>query len=69
MELLRHKIETGLITTSKSDGDSDGKNAAPKKLTIKDVQEKAKVFLLNAKVFEKALKLFNGKNSFHIIRY
>ena len=66
-DLLKNKIEMGLVSTS-SGGDegSTGKEASSagsssKKNTIKDVQERIKTFLLNAKIFERGLKSFNGQ--------
>ena len=60
LDLLKSKVEKGLITTLSENQSENGKSPS-KKLTIKEVQEKAKLFLVQAKVFEKALKLFTGK--------
>ena len=58
-DLLKNKIETGLQSSAKSDGQT-ASSVSPKKNTIKDVQEKVRMFLINMKVFEKAIKLFTG---------
>ena len=70
-ELLKNKIETGLQSTSQTDASNDSKpqnsdkvTLASKKLTLKDVQEKVRQFLVNAKIFEKSMSLFNGKSKF-----
>ena len=63
-DLLKSKVESGLINTSTETPSGDNKSAAattPKKAGgIKEVQEKAKQFLVNAKIFDKAAKLFTG---------
>lgn len=64
-DLLKNKIEMGLVSSSTGgDEDSPGKESSSagspsKKNTIKDVQERIKTFLLNAKIFEKGLKSMN----------
>jgi hypothetical protein len=62
-ELLKTKVESGLIniSTNESEPDAPHKPVAAKKLTIKDLQEKIKVFLINARIFEKSMKLFTGQ--------
>lgn len=69
LELLKTKIEKGLISTSKSGDKSTSSSATGKDSTsdmmskppsIKDVQEKVKIFLINVRVFDRALKLFSG---------
>lgn len=59
LDLLKSKVEKGLVTVSEAEQSKDGK-PIPKKLTIKDVQEKVKFFLIQGKIFEKALKLFTS---------
>ena len=66
-DLLKNKIEMGLVSSSTGGEEgSPGKDSATggspsKKNTIKDVQERIKTFLLNAKIFEKGLKSINGQ--------
>lgn len=59
MEVLRVQLEKSTAATADSSGKaSSGKN------TIKDVQEKLKTMILNAKVFEKAAKTFPSEKKF-----
>ena len=66
LELLKNKVETGLISTLRAGNNeqNQGQNVAasvsPKKNTMKEVQERIKTFLANARVFEKALKSLEG---------
>ncbi|CAF0946717.1 unnamed protein product [Brachionus calyciflorus] len=57
LDLLKSKVEKGLVASSKDNLPENGKHVS-KKLTIKDVQEKARLFLVQGRLFEKALKLF-----------
>jgi hypothetical protein len=62
-ELLKTKVESGVIGVSPANEDAAdalNKPAVAKKLTIKDLQEKIKSFLINARIFEKSMKLFTG---------
>ena len=64
-DLLKQKIESGLLSSSKttedeSSGPFNKENQPKKPNSIKEMQEKVRVFLLNAKIFEKALKSFAG---------
>lgn len=70
LELLKTKVEKGLITSAKPSksnpdaGSADSSSSSgnsKKQPTIKDIQERVKIFLLSAKIYEKALKLFSGK--------
>ncbi|RNA34867.1 E3 UFM1- ligase 1 [Brachionus plicatilis] len=60
LDLLKSKVEKGLVTISEDDQIADGR-ATSKKLTIKEVQEKARFFLVQGKIFDKALKLFTNQ--------
>ncbi len=70
-DLLKNKVESGLINNkSKSiDDKTSPDHKSSKKLTIKDVQEKVKLLLINGKLFEKALKVFSNGNFFFINYY
>jgi hypothetical protein len=59
-DLLKSKIELGLVASSKASGGSEEATTSPKKNTIKEVQDKIKMFLINIKLFEKSVKLFDG---------
>ena len=60
-DLLKTKIEKGLISTGKNqEGDNQDSSVSSKPPSIKEVQEKVKVFLINARVFDRASKLFSG---------
>ncbi len=67
-ELLKSKVESGLINVlaNETDKDTANKPIVAKKLTIKDLQEKIKLFLINARIFEKSIKLFTGWKLFKI---
>lgn len=56
-DLLKSKIESGLIQSSMG---TDASSPSKAKQTIKDIQEKIKLFLINAKIFEKGIKTFTG---------
>ena len=56
-DILKSKIESGLINNS---NDSNSPVNLPAKMTIKEIQEKIRLFILNAKIFEKSMKLFTG---------
>ncbi len=66
-DLLKSKIESGLIMSSKDlNNQSSGtpnahSSSSPVKYSIKEAQEKIKLFLINAKIFERAIKTFTGK--------
>ena len=70
-EMLKNKVESGKINLNSSEeviertatGQADqgvtvGARSPSKKITIKDLQEKVRLFLVNAKIFEKSMKLF-----------
>lgn len=59
LDLLKYKVEKGLVTISEQNQDTSGKTAS-KKLTIKEVQEKVRFFLVQGRIFDKALKLFTS---------
>lgn len=66
LELLKSKIERGLITTA-NESDKAASSTAVKEQdyllkppSIKDVQEKVRNCLINARIFERAIKLFQG---------
>jgi hypothetical protein len=54
-DLLKSKVESGLINSSMEEG---GTSPVKGKNTIKEMQEKLKLFLINAKIFEKGVKTF-----------
>jgi hypothetical protein len=73
-ELLKKKIETGLQSTSSNQNENsetnshsnqNGSKPLNKNLTLKDVQEKVKSFLVNARIFEKSMKLFASDTKIH----
>lgn len=57
-ELLKGKIESGLIQSAELGSPT---SPSKKKFSIKEIQENIKLFLINAKIFEKGLKSFSGK--------
>ena len=59
-DLLKSKIELGLVESSQATAGGEEKIISSKKNTIKDVQEKVKMFLINSKLFEKSVKFFDG---------
>jgi hypothetical protein len=61
-DLLKNKVESGLINNKARsiDDKTSPDHKSNKKLTIKDVQEKVKLLLINGKLFEKALKVFSN---------
>jgi hypothetical protein len=65
-ELLKSKVESGKLEVNT---DSQSSTQSVKKITIKEVQEKVKIFLLNARVFDKAIKSFPGKITNQLINY
>jgi hypothetical protein len=67
-DLLKNKVETGLQSTAKADSQT-ASSVSPKKNTIKDVQEKVRMFLINMRVFEKSIKLFTGEHLFYKINF
>ena len=58
-DLLKSNIEKGLISSSSNVEDSKSPSKS-KKTTMKDMQEKIKIFLLSAKIFEKGVNSFTG---------
>ena len=61
-DILKSKIESGVITNSEG---SNSQANLPAKVTIKDIQEKIRLFILNAKIFEKSMKLFTGLSKYN----
>lgn len=63
-ELLKTKIESGLVTIGENGEKGASQVSNTQKNTIKEVQEKVKLLLINAKVFDKALKSLTGNTFF-----
>lgn len=59
LDLLKQKVEKGLVTIAELNQDMNGK-ATSKKFSIKEVQEKVKFFLIQGRIFDKAFKLFTS---------
>ena len=58
--MLKSKIESGLVSIGEIDSDKNAtSNISSSKYSIKDIQEKVKFLLLNARIFDKALLLEN----------
>jgi len=64
INLLKTKVEQGLVATSHKQ-DTASPTKTPVVNTIKSVQEKVKLFLINCKIFENAIKVFTGKFNFN----
>lgn len=58
-DLLKTKVESGIISSSSECND---KLAKPKN-TLRETQEKIKLLLINARIFEKGVKSFSGSDS------
>lgn len=63
INLLKTKVEQGLVVTSNQQ-DTASPTKTPVVNSIKNVQEKVKLFLINCKIFEKAIKVFTGNLNF-----
>ena len=61
-EFLKQKIDSGLVAIGENSEktNSGAASANSNKNTLKDVQEKVKLLLINAKIFDKALKSLTG---------
>lgn len=58
-ELLKSNIEKGLISSSAS-AEANQSPSKSKRTTMKEMQEKIRMFLLSAKIFEKGVNSFEG---------
>ena len=61
---MKTKIESGLVTIGENGEKGASQVSNTQKNTIKEVQEKVKLLLVNAKVFDKALKSLTGNTFF-----
>lgn len=69
-DLLKSNIEKGLISSSAS-AEENKSPSKSKRTTMKEMQEKIRMFLLSAKIFEKGVNSFEGNiwilNSFSVL--